>query len=114
MTQATLLQVTGLNKRFGGVLATDRVDLQVVTGEIHALIGPNGAGKTTLVAQIAGQLASDSGTVHFDGSDVTRMVTHQPTTSAPRVCWSDSAWRARAIGASKSCRTASSVRWRWA
>ena len=77
MTHAPLLQVTGLNKRFGGVLATDRVDLQVAAGEIHALIGPNGAGKTTLVAQIAGQLASDSGSVHFDGSDVTRMVTHQ-------------------------------------
>ena len=77
MTQAPLLEVTGLNKRFGGVLATDRVDLRVAAGEIHALIGPNGAGKTTLVAQIAGQLASDSGTVHFDGRDVTRMVTHQ-------------------------------------
>ena len=69
--------MTGLSKRFGGVLATDRVDLRVAAGEIHALIGPNGAGKTTLVAQIAGQLASDSGTVHFEGSDVTRMVTHQ-------------------------------------
>ncbi len=77
MTRAPLLQVTGLTKRFGGVLASDRVDLRVAVGEIHALIGPNGAGKTTLVAQIAGQLASDSGTVHFDGSDITRMVTHQ-------------------------------------
>ena len=76
MTHAPLLQVTGLSKRFGGVIATDRVDLRVAAGEIHALIGPNGAGKTTLVAQIAGQLASDSGTVHFDGSDITRMATH--------------------------------------
>ena len=77
MTLPPLLQVAGLNKRFGGVLATDRVDLQVYPGEIHALIGPNGAGKTTLVAQIAGQLASDSGTVHFGGTDVTHMVTHR-------------------------------------
>ncbi len=77
MTLPPLLQVAGLNKRFGGVLASDRVDLQVSPGEIHALIGPNGAGKTTLVAQIAGQLASDSGTVHFGGTDVTHMVTHR-------------------------------------
>jgi branched-chain amino acid transport system ATP-binding protein len=72
-----LLQVRGLTKRFGGLLASDRVDLEVAPGEIHALIGPNGAGKTTLVAQIAGQLPSDSGSVHFDGRDVTGMVTHQ-------------------------------------
>ena len=72
----TLLQVTGLNKRFDGLLATDRVDLRVAAGELHALIVPNGAGKTTLVAQIAGQLASDSGSVRFDGVDITRMATH--------------------------------------
>ena len=83
MTQPPLLQVTGLSKRVGGVLATDRVDLQVAAGEIHALIGPNGAGKTTLVSQIAGQLASDRGCVHFDGSDVTRMVTHQRARRMP-------------------------------
>jgi ABC-type branched-subunit amino acid transport system ATPase component len=72
-----LLDVRGLRKRFGGVIATDGVDLQVQRGEIHALIGPNGAGKTTLVAQLAGQLPSDSGSVHFDGADVTRLVAHQ-------------------------------------
>ena len=77
MIRPPLLEVIGLNKRFGGVLATDRVDLQVAAGEIHALIGPNGAGKTTLVAQIAGQLASDSGAVRFNGVDITRLVTHQ-------------------------------------
>ena len=77
MTHAPLLQVKGLSKRFGGVLATDRVDLRIAAGEIHALIGPNGAGKTTLVAQIAGQLASDGGTIHFGDIDVTRMATHQ-------------------------------------
>ena len=74
-----LLDVRALDKRFGGVVATDRVDLEVRTGEIHALIGPNGAGKTTLVSQLAGQLKSDGGSVHFDGRDITRLVAHQRT-----------------------------------
>ena len=77
MSTPALLDVAGLRKRFGGVVATDGVDLQVRSGEIHALIGPNGAGKTTLVAQLAGQLASDAGSVHFDGADITRLVAHQ-------------------------------------
>ncbi len=74
---APLLDVRALSKRFGDLQATDAVDLQVRSGEIHALIGPNGAGKTTLVAQLAGQLASDSGSVHFGGTDITRLVAHQ-------------------------------------
>ena len=76
-TSAPLLAVRGLEKRFGGVVATDRVDLDVERGEIHALIGPNGAGKTTLVAQLGGQLASDRGRIVFDGHDVTRLPAHQ-------------------------------------
>ena len=66
-----------LHKRFGGVVATDGVDLQVRSGEVHALIGPNGAGKTTLVAQLAGQLAPDSGRIVFDGPDITTWSAHQ-------------------------------------
>jgi ABC-type branched-subunit amino acid transport system ATPase component len=72
-----LLDVRGLRKRFGALVVTDDVDLQVRRGEIHALIGPNGAGKTTLVAQLAGQLPSDGGSVCFEGHDVTRLVAHQ-------------------------------------
>jgi branched-chain amino acid transport system ATP-binding protein len=72
-----LLDVRGLSKRFGGLVANDDVHLQVMAGEVHALIGPNGAGKTTLVSQLAGQLASDSGQVHFDGHDITALATHQ-------------------------------------
>jgi len=72
-----LLDVRGLNKRFGGVVATDRVDLQIESGEIHALIGPNGAGKTTLVSQLAGQLPSDSGLIRFDGRDITHLAAHE-------------------------------------
>ena len=77
MTDAPLLDVQRLRKRFGGVVATDGVDLQVRRGEVHALIGPNGAGKTTLVAQLAGQLAPDSGRIVFDGVDVTHLSAHQ-------------------------------------
>ncbi|MGZ8261189.1 MAG: ABC transporter ATP-binding protein [Caldimonas sp.] len=75
--QMPLLEVQGLEKRFGGVVATDRVDLDVQRGEIHALIGPNGAGKTTLVAQIGGQLPSDRGRIVFDGDDITALPAHQ-------------------------------------
>ena len=77
MTTAPLLDVRGLTKRFGGLVATHQVDLQVFRGEIHALIGPNGAGKTTLVAQLGGQLASDQGRITFDGIDITRWAAHQ-------------------------------------
>ena len=77
MTTAPLLDVRGLTKRFGGLVATDKVDLQVRRGEIHALIGPNGAGKTTLVAQLAGQLASDQGRIVFDGVDITHWAAHK-------------------------------------
>ena len=73
----TLLDVQGLRKRFGGVVATGGVDLQVCAGEVHALIGPNGAGKTTLVSQLGGQLASDAGRIVFDGADITALVAHQ-------------------------------------
>jgi branched-chain amino acid transport system ATP-binding protein len=77
MNASALLDVHALHKRFGGVVATDGVDLQVRAGEVHALIGPNGAGKTTLVAQLAGQLAPDAGRIVFDGRDVTMASAHQ-------------------------------------
>jgi branched-chain amino acid transport system ATP-binding protein len=66
-----------VSKRFGGVVATDRVTLEVAQGEIHALIGPNGAGKTTLIGQISGSLAADAGRILFLGSDVTRARQHE-------------------------------------
>jgi len=74
---SALLDVQRLSKRFGGVVATDRVDLQVRAGEVHALIGPNGAGKTSLVSQLAGQLAPDGGRIVFAGEDITRLSAHQ-------------------------------------
>ncbi len=71
-----LLRTDCLVKRYGGLLATDNVSIDVRPGEIHALIGPNGAGKTTLVHQLTGNVAPDSGTIHFAGRDVTHMPTH--------------------------------------
>ncbi len=56
-----LLAIRGLTKRFGGLLASDRIDLDVAAGETHAIIGPNGAGKTTLIGQLAGDLRPDAG-----------------------------------------------------
>ncbi len=68
-----LLQVEGLTKRFGGILASDGISLDVASGELHAVIGPNGAGKTTLVGQLSGELSSDAGRVRFAGTDVTML-----------------------------------------
>ena len=72
-----LLDVRQLTKSFGGVIANNDIDLVVTRGEIHALIGPNGAGKTTFIAQIAGQLAPSSGSIQFDGRDVTALKPHE-------------------------------------
>jgi branched-chain amino acid transport system ATP-binding protein len=72
-----VLELRKVSKRFGGVVATDRVTLDVAQGEVHALIGPNGAGKTTLIAQISGSLGVDSGEVRFLGEDITRAKQHE-------------------------------------
>ncbi|SED92758.1 amino acid/amide ABC transporter ATP-binding protein 1, HAAT family [Rhizobiales bacterium GAS188] len=72
---APLLSVRSLAKRFGGLVATDNVDLDIAPGEVHAVIGPNGAGKTTLVAQLFGELRQDGGSIHLAGE----AVSHLPT-----------------------------------
>jgi len=66
-----LLEVKGLRRRFGGVMALDGADLSVEPGRITGLIGPNGAGKTTLFNTITGALKPNEGAVTFDGHDVT-------------------------------------------
>ena len=72
-----LLQLESLVKRFGGLTATDHASLSVMPGEVHALIGPNGAGKTTLIHQISGAMASDEGTLRFNGTDITHLPMHE-------------------------------------
>ncbi|OYD55742.1 ABC transporter ATP-binding protein [Thauera propionica] len=73
----SLFVAEGLVKRFGGLLATDHVDLTVAPGEIHALIGPNGAGKSTLVNLISGLIPADAGRIVLDGVDLTALAPHQ-------------------------------------
>ena len=76
-TFPTLLQITGLTKRFGGVPALDRVSFNVAEGLVTALIGPNGAGKTTLINCLSGVLESDVGSIFFQGVDITGLPAHQ-------------------------------------
>ncbi|MEX0758921.1 MAG: ABC transporter ATP-binding protein [Tistlia sp.] len=72
-----LLEVRNLSKRFGGLAAVNDVSLDVGQGEILGLIGPNGAGKTTFVNLLTGALPSTSGTMLYEGRDVTRLGPHQ-------------------------------------
>jgi len=72
-----ILEVQGLTKSFGGLTATDNIDLQVYENEVNAIIGPNGAGKTTLVSQLTGEVAPDAGRVIFAGQDITTLPPHK-------------------------------------
>ncbi len=106
-----MLELKNVSKRFGGIVATDEVTLDVKRGEVHALIGPNGAGKTTLIAQISGSLGSDGGAILFDGGASrkrrrfsTRRGPSQEKSGSPGA-------RLRSLPRS---RTASSVRSKWA
>jgi len=67
---SALLTAIDVGKRFRGLVAVDRVNVEVAEGEIFAVIGPNGAGKTTLFNMIAGVLAPDTGTITFAGERI--------------------------------------------
>ena len=68
-----LLELNGLTKRYGGIVAVDNVTMSVEAGEVRAVIGPNGAGKTSLFHLITGVVKPTQGTVVFDGQSVTAM-----------------------------------------
>lgn len=70
---APILLTRGLSKRFGGVLATDNVTLEIVQGELRCIIGPNGAGKSTLFALLCGMVRPDAGSIVLKGEDITRL-----------------------------------------
>ena len=72
-----LLETQGLSKHFGGLAAVNGVDLTVGEGEILGLIGPNGAGKTTCFNLLSGFLRPTTGTIRFDGEEITRLKPHQ-------------------------------------
>ena len=82
-TKGKILEVRGLTKRFGGIIANDNIDMDVFVGEIVGLIGPNGAGKSTLFDMVAGVKPSgskrfpDAGHVRFLGHDITHLKAHQ-------------------------------------
>lgn len=71
MSSECMLEVRGLMKSFGGLVAVNDANLQVEKGEIRAIIGPNGAGKTTFIGLISGGLRPDAGKVLFKGQDIT-------------------------------------------
>jgi branched-chain amino acid transport system ATP-binding protein len=73
---ALVLETIGLQKRFGGLVATNDVALKVEKGARHALIGPNGAGKTTIINLLTGVLTPTSGAILLDGDDITHLSAH--------------------------------------
>lgn len=73
---AMILSARGLTRHFGGLKAVDGVDFDLAQGEIHAIIGPNGAGKTTFVSLLSGRIPVQSGSITFDGHDITRLPAH--------------------------------------
>src|ERR1700747_2637783 len=74
---SVVLETVGLEKRFGGILAAQNVNLAVEAGARHALIGPNGAGKTTVINLLTGVLRPTSGRIELEGRDITGLLPHQ-------------------------------------
>jgi len=66
-----VLQASELRKSFGGLVAVDRVNLELNHAEVHAVIGPNGAGKTTLLSMLAGELSPSAGRIRLEQQDIT-------------------------------------------
>ncbi len=77
MTDAPLLQVDGIGRRFGGFVALSGVDLTVTAGERIGLIGPNGSGKSTFVNCLSGALRSDGGSIRFAGREIGALPAHR-------------------------------------
>ncbi len=73
----SMLEVSGLNKSFGGLRALNDVNLRVEAGSVHAIIGPNGAGKSTLLNCFVGRLIPDTGTVTFNGTSLIGLQPHE-------------------------------------
>ncbi|MET3838090.1 ABC transporter ATP-binding protein [Bradyrhizobium sp. OAE829] len=76
-TGSTVLEIKGLVRAFGGLVAVNALDMTVGSGEIVGLLGPNGSGKTTALNLVSGVLRPDSGAIHFAGHDIAGMATHR-------------------------------------
>lgn len=76
---ASLLEVKGVSKKFGGFTALDGVSMDVAKGERFGLIGPNGSGKTTLINCVSGVLDNDGGRIVFGGEEISRLPAYQRT-----------------------------------
>ena len=72
----TILEISNLSKRFGGLLAVDSLDLSIRKGEIRGLIGPNGSGKTTVLNLVSGIYVPSSGSILFQGASVLNQRPH--------------------------------------
>jgi branched-chain amino acid transport system ATP-binding protein len=100
-----VLETVALSRRFGAVAAVDGVSLAFAAGEVHAVIGPNGAGKSTFLNLLSGELRASSGSVRFEGRDVTRATpdrisklgigrSYQTANVFPELSCSECAWLA--------------------
>ncbi|NUQ19472.1 MAG: sugar ABC transporter ATP-binding protein [Gemmatimonadaceae bacterium] len=106
MQSPSLVEVRGVEKRFGGVHALRGVDLDVRAGEIHALVGENGAGKSTIINILAGAVRRDTGTILLDGAPVDFhspadsqaagiAVIHQELSTLPTLSIAENIWAGR-------------------
>ena len=76
MHEKIALSLTNITKQYPGVLALDKVSLDFVEGEVHALLGENGAGKSTLIKVVAGAIEPDGGLIHLAGQEFSKMTPH--------------------------------------
>lgn len=74
---APLLEISGLTRRFGGLIAVDNVSLALMPGEIMGLLGPNGSGKSTVLNLISGALRPDVGSIRLDGHEIGNTAPHR-------------------------------------
>ncbi|MFZ2445371.1 MAG: ATP-binding cassette domain-containing protein [Syntrophobacteraceae bacterium] len=95
-----MLEVRSLTKRFGGLVANDDISFEAARGELLGIIGPNGPGKTTLFNCVAGVYRADSGSIFFEGRDITSSTgSHSGWNGARPSAW----WDRTARGNPPSC-----------
>ena len=84
-TEKPIIEMRGIDKHYGGVHAVRSVDLDIYSGEVHALVGDNAAGKSTLIKIFSGAVAKDGGTISFDGRPWRSTSHAMPSSSGSRL-----------------------------